>query len=49
MNKEEFLSPSIPIVYPIYLHGDIENEHENKIVMFFRFSGILSNKILIAN
>jgi len=35
--------------YVFYLHGDSENKHEDKIIRFFRNSGILSNKILITN
>jgi hypothetical protein len=35
--------------YPFYLHGDSKNEHEEKIIRFFRCSVILSDKILITN
>lgn len=35
--------------YPFYLHGYSKNEHEYKLIVFFRSSGILSNKILITN
>lgn len=35
--------------YPFYLHEDSKNEHEDKLIKFFKGSGILSDKILITN